>query len=113
MRGRPAVPFLGGVPIRDGQYGSAVDLQVIHPPLRLVRGRPDWMRRIGRRPVAIPRRLLPAQGRRLVQAFAAGEPADAVPLDQVVVEAGRPAPPLMLPRGAVRWAVQDPAAPGG
>jgi hypothetical protein len=106
---RPAVPFLGGAPLLGGSYGSGVDLQVVHPPLRLIRGRPDWMRRVGRRPVEIPRRLLPASGRRLVQAFVADEPADAIPLDQVVVEAGRPAPPLMLPRGRrVRWAFQDP-----
>jgi hypothetical protein len=106
---RPGILFLGGAPMVEGQYAGAVDLQVVHPPLRLVRGRPDWLLRIGRRPVAIPRRLLSATGRRLVQAFAANEPADAIPLDQIVVEAGRPPPPLMLPRGAVRWQVQDPA----
>lgn len=107
---RPAIPFLDGAPLLGGAYGSGVDLQVVHPPLRLVRGRPDWMRRIGRRPVDIPRRLLPTSGRRLVQAFVATEPEDAIPLDQIIVEAGRPAPPLMIPRGqAIRWAVQDPA----
>jgi len=106
---RPAIPFLGGAPLLGGRYGSGVDLQVVHPPLRLVRGRPDWMRRIGRRRVEIPRRLLPVSGRRLVQAFVAEEPDDAIPLDQIVVETGRPAPPLMLPRGhRVRWAFQDP-----
>lgn len=107
---RPGILFLGRSPMVEGQYAGAVDLQVVHPPARLVRGRPDWMRRIGRRPVDIPRRLLPAGGRRLVQAFAAEEPADAIALDQIVVEAGRPAPPLMVPRRRVRWAVQDPAA---
>lgn len=111
LRGRPGITFLEGAPMVEGEYAGAVDLQVIHPALRLIRGRPDWMRRIGRRPVEIPRRLLPARGRRLVQAFAAGEPDDAVPLDQVVVQAGHPALPLMLPRGPVRWAVQDPAPP--
>lgn len=113
MRGRPVIPFLDGAPMVEGNYAGAVDFQIIHPPLRLLRGRPDWMRRIGRRPVEIPRHLLPARGRRLVQAFAAEEPADAIPLDQIVVEAGRPAPPLMLPRRRVRWAVQDSAAPAG
>jgi len=108
---RPSILFQGGAPLLGGSLGAGVDLQVVHPPLRLVRGRPDWMRRVGRRPVAIPRRLLPASGRRLIQAFVAEEPADAIPLDQIVVEAGRPAPPLMLPRRAVRWAVQDPAPP--
>lgn len=111
MRGRPSILFLDGAPLVEGSYRGAVDLQVVHPPLRLVRGRPAWMLRIGRRPVAIPRRLLPAAGRRLVQAFAAGEHEDAIPLDQIVVHAGRRPPPLMLPRGPVRWAVQDPAPP--
>jgi hypothetical protein len=108
LRGRPGILFTGGQPLVEGEYAGGVDLQVVHPPLRLIRGRPEWMRRIGRRPVDIPRRLLPERGRRLVQAFAAGEPADATPLDQVIVEAGQPAPPLLLPRGPFRWAVQDP-----
>jgi hypothetical protein len=108
LRGRPGILFTGGQPLVEGEYAGAVDLQVVHPPLRLVRGRPEWMRRIGRRPVDIPRRLLPERGRRLVQAFAADEPGDATPLDQIIVEAGQPAPPLLLPRGRFRWAVQDP-----
>jgi hypothetical protein len=110
LRGRPVMLFLSGAPMVEGEFAGLVDLQVVHPPLRLVRGRPDWMRRIGRRAVAIPHRLLPARGRRLIQAFVAEEPADAIPLDQIVVEAGRPAPPLMLPRRRVRWAYQDPVA---
>jgi hypothetical protein len=110
LGGRPGILFRSGSPAAEGEFAGVVDLVVIHPPVLLVRGRPDWMRRIGRRPVAIPRRLLPASGRRLIQAFAAGEPADAIPLDQIVVEAGRPAPPLMLPRRRVRWAYQDPVA---
>ncbi|HYG30593.1 MAG TPA: hypothetical protein VD887_10300 [Allosphingosinicella sp.] len=111
LRARPSILFLEGAPLVEGEYRGAVDLQVVHPPLRLVRGRPTWLLRIGRRPVEIPRRLLPARGTRLIQAFVAGEPADAIPLDQVVVEAGSPAPPLMLRRGPVRWAWQDPVPP--
>jgi hypothetical protein len=110
LHGRPGILFRAGMPMVEGEYAGLVDLQVVHPPLRIVGGRPDWMRRIGRRPVAIPRRLLPARGRRLIQAFVAGEPEDAIPLDQIVVEAGRPPPPLMLPRRRVRWAFQDPVA---
>jgi len=108
LRGRPGILFTGSQALVEGEYAGAVDLQVVHPPLRLIRGRPAWMRRIGRRPVEIPRRLLPQRGRRLVQAFAAGEPGDATPLDQVMVYARQAAPPLFLPRGPVRWAVQDP-----
>lgn len=111
LHGRPGILFVAGTPMVEGEFTGVVDLQVIHPPVRLIRGRPDWMLRMGRRPVEIPRRLLPPSGRRLVQAFVASEPDDAIPLDQIVVEAGLPAPPLMLPRVRVRWAVQDPSPP--
>ncbi|HMC91390.1 MAG TPA: hypothetical protein VKI45_02920, partial [Allosphingosinicella sp.] len=81
---------------------------VVHPRTRFVGGRPAWLMEMGRRPQPVPARLLPRSGRRLVQAFLAAEPDDAVPVDQVLVEAGRPAPRLMLPRGRIRYAVQDP-----
>ena len=108
MGRRPVVLFLGGRALIEGRPPGAHDLQVIHPPLRLVRGRPDWLWRIGRRPVRVPRSLLPRSGRRLIQAFAAGEPRDAIPLDQIVAEAGHPPPPLLVQRGRIRWAFQDP-----
>jgi hypothetical protein len=38
----------------------------------------------------------------LVQAFVAGESADAVPVDQVVLSPGKPVPVLMLPKGRTR-----------
>lgn len=91
-----------------GDFAGAVDLQVAHPRARLIDGRPDWLAGMGLEPVPIPARLLPASGRRLVQVFGAADAEDAVPMDQVVVTAGRPAPALMLPPGvAVRYAVQD------
>ena len=46
-------------------------------------------------------------GRRLIQAFVAGESADAVPMDQVLVTAGETPPVLMLAQGKYRFAVQD------
>lgn len=76
------------------------------PPLR---GRPGWLAS-GRRVTTVPRNLLPAAGRRLIQAFPAGSDEDAVPIDQVLVTADTPAPPLMLDGGAVRFAFQDAAA---
>lgn len=109
IRERPVVLFEGGQPLVQARPPGAHDLQVIHPPLRLRRGRPDWMWRMGRRAVEVPRSLLPRNGRRLIQAFVAGDAADAIPLDQIVVEAGRPAPPILVPRQTrIRWAFQDP-----
>ena len=103
----PKVFLKDGQPVRRGSAG-AFDLEVVHPPIRAVGGRPDWLRSTGRRAVAIPVELLPREGRRLVQAFAAGEADDAVPLDQAIVTAGEEPPVIyVLPEGEVRWAVQD------
>lgn len=87
---------------------AAVDMFVYHRPVRLVEGRPQWLSMDGyRRPRKIPANLLPREGRRLIQAFVAGEVPDAVPIDQVLVTAGRSAPVLMLPTGKYRFASQD------
>lgn len=107
---RPVFFTVDGQPLKLGIHGRATDLQVVHPPLALVHGRPNWLLAIGRRPVPVPEHLLPRSGRRLIHAFLANEPADAIPLDQVMAVAGQPAPWLMLPPDRqVRFAVQDPA----
>ncbi|WP_394653340.1 hypothetical protein [uncultured Sphingomonas sp.] len=106
---RPTIFLTGGVPLLIGNpYPGSIDLQVVHPLRRYRHGRPSWLASLGGRPVAVPVDLLPKAGKRLVQAFDAAEPTDAVPLDQVLVEAGKPAPMLLLPPGRrVRYAVQD------
>ncbi len=107
LRARSAILFEKGDPLVFGQYGGAVDLQVVHPRTRCISGRPDWLMGMGRRPRNVPRHLLPQSGRRLVQAFAKNAPSSAVPLDQVIVEAGRRPPGLMLPDKPVRYQVQN------
>lgn len=102
-----AILMLGGRPLVAGMFRDAVDLQVIHPPLRLEDGRPHWLGPMGRSTRPIPDHLRPASGRRLIQAFIAGEGEGAVPVDQVVAEGGGPAPPLMLPDMPIRYAVQQ------
>jgi hypothetical protein len=104
---RSAILFEKGSPLVYGQYSGVVDLQVVHRQTTCISGRPDWLSGLGRRPKAIPRSLLPLSGRRLVQAFAKDAPSNSVPLDQVIVEAARPAPVLMLPDLPVRYRVQD------
>lgn len=103
---RPTVLFGHGRPLRFGDWHDAEDLQVIHPAVRIVHGRPAWLAALGRHPVRPSAGLVPASGRALVQAFLPGERADAVPVDQVVVERGRPRW-FMLPGGPVRFVVKE------
>lgn len=103
---RPGVLFDGATPLVLGPYAGAVDLQVIHPRRRYRLGRPAWLAAAGTRPVTVPASLRPRHGRCLVQAFARHDPADAVPLDQVVVTARERPPVLLLPAGPARFARQ-------
>jgi len=103
---RSAIFFAGRRPLVLGPYAGAVDLQVVHPPRSYRFGRPAWLATLGGKPIAIPKELLPIKGRRLIQAFSAGAPADAVPLDQVLVEAGGAVAMLMTPPGPVRFQTQ-------
>lgn len=94
-------------PLVVGLLAGSVDLQVVHPPVALDHGRPIWLRSLGRTPTPVPQRLLPTTGTRLVQAFLATEGNDTIPVDQVLVTAGSPAPWLMLPPHAtIRYAIQ-------
>lgn len=56
---KPSVVKLNGKPYTTGPYRDAVDFHVVHPPLKLVRGRPAWLKGMGRRLRPIPAHLLP------------------------------------------------------
>jgi hypothetical protein len=103
---RPAIFFTGRKPMVLGLYAKAVDLQVVHPRRSYRLGRPTWLAALGGQPVPIPKDLIPATGRRLIQVFAANAPADAVPLDQALVEGGAVMPMLMVPSEPLRFEVQ-------
>lgn len=98
--------FEGDRPLVLGQYAGAVDLQVVHPRRTYRYGRPAWLGDLGGEPLSIPKTLIPTDGHRLVQVFAATAPTDAVPLDQFVVRAGSPPAMLIAPRGPVRFVTQ-------
>lgn len=104
---KASVLRLGGEYVKVGDYAHAVDLQVFQPGTQFVHGRPTWLMQMGRAARPVPSGLLPSEGRRLVQAFLADEGEDSIPIDQVLVEAGKPVPRLMLPRRPVRYAVQN------
>jgi hypothetical protein len=91
-----------------GMAKGRVDMQVIYPRYASHDGRPDWLRTLaGRSPHPIPAALLPKQGRRIVKALRVDAVKDAVPADVVLVEAGKPAPVLMLPPGEFRYVVEE------
>jgi hypothetical protein len=101
---------------KEGEYAvlhglkGRVDMQVVFPRYAFhdQGGRPEWLASLGgRQPHEIPPQLLPASGRRAVLAYRAGDPADAVPADVVLVEAGKPVPKLMLPKGEYRFGAED------
>lgn len=94
-------------PLTVGLLAGSVDLQVVHPKSGKVGGRPAWLTGMQRKPSPVPADMLPKSGTRLIQAFIAGEAEDAVPIDQVLVTAGKKAPKLLLPAVAVRYRVQD------
>jgi hypothetical protein len=97
-----------GTYFTGGDYVGKVDMQVFHPVTTMVDGRASWLAMDGyREAVDVPTEWLPKSGRVLVQAFVASEGDDAVPMDQVVLRAGEPAPVLMLPSGAYRLVLQD------
>jgi hypothetical protein len=83
---------------------ESFDAFVFWPRTRIVDGRPDWLESVlGRRRVTIPPALDAGTGLRLVQAFRAGEPATAIPVDQVLLGDAGGAKKLMLPPGSY-WA---------
>jgi hypothetical protein len=110
LRDRSAMLMADGAPLVVGEYAGKVDLQVAHPVARRIDGRPDWLRSMGRRSVAVPANLIPLKGTRLIKAYIAAEAEDAVPVDQVLVTAGKPLPKLMLPPARIRYEVEDAAS---
>lgn len=91
-----------------GDYRYAVDIQVVHPRYGIdsTTLRPAWMRELaGFTAVDIPQDLRPASGAHYVYARREGEPDDAVPLDIVKLEAGKPAPKFLLPAGRYSFSV--------
>jgi hypothetical protein len=83
--------------VRPGQF----DMIVSHPVEAFVDGRPRWRRDAGDIPFAIPPSLRPSDEPLVIEAFAWGEPSEAVPVDRVFVEPGEDLP-LLLPPGRHR-----------
>jgi tetratricopeptide (TPR) repeat protein len=88
------------------------DLAVFHPRSTLEKGRPTWLKTLGARrakTVNLKRLKLKSENKMftgnesvLLQALYAGEGADAVPVDQIILYPNKEIPALMLPVGAFR-----------
>ncbi len=92
------------------RYRNRVDIQVVHPSYKIDphTHRMEWLSSVaGFVPHEIPEKLLPKLGRRIIYAFRANEFFDAVPVDAVLVEVGKPVPKLMLPPGEFRFEIEE------
>jgi hypothetical protein len=79
---------------------NSFDAYIFWPRFKVENGRPDWMiRTLNRTPIRIPAPLSSGSGLRLVQARRVGEPASAIPVDQVILETPNDRKVLMLPGG--------------
>jgi hypothetical protein len=80
-----------------------VDMAVFFPPTCLVDHRPQWLSMGGwRRQIVIADRIGEIAEPLLARADRVGEPADAVPADQVIIWPERPVPALLAPPGKYR-----------
>lgn len=77
---------------------SPFDLLVDHPLETFRAGRPEWRLAAGHRLVPIPPQYAQSDTPLVIEAFAEGEPFDAVPIDRVYVEPGEDVR-LALPPG--------------
>lgn len=89
---------------------KGVDMAIFHPRSRYENGRPHWLRLGGlRSPYPLLQGICGGAPRCLVKARPVEEGEDAIPIDQILVETGRPAPALMLPAGKFVVRVEDAA----
>jgi hypothetical protein len=80
---------------------GAHDVAVAYPPTVLFRGRPQWRIYAGAIAVELPDVLVTANQRSLIEARFDSEPADAIPLDRLLLWPGERLP-LLLPAGKIR-----------
>ena len=96
------------------------DLKVFHPRAQYEQGRPTWLLMAGLRTshvidfmklnIETQQEKLIGHEPLLVQAFIAGESADAVPVDQIIIYPEKQIPVLLLPSGKIHIRVIDKSA---
>jgi hypothetical protein len=93
--GQPVICALGSD--AEKKLALAVDLTIALPKPLIHNGRPNWRRAMGQVDVPIPKRLLKPTLWSIVEARHASEPADAVPIDRLLVAPGEALPLLLKP----------------
>lgn len=89
-------------------YWQGVDVTVFHPRSVYEAGRPTWLRMDGlRSPFPLSDGICGPAPLCLVKARPVAEGTDAIPIDQIVVTAGKPVPALLLPDGDFVVRVED------
>lgn len=78
----------GEVSLARSSAQAGFDVIVDHPTYQFRFGRPTWRFANGAKPIEIPEALQPTDAPLVIEAFAQGEPFDAVPIDRVWVEPG-------------------------
>lgn len=95
----------------DDQPPGTFDLIVDHPIARFEKKRPAWRQQVGDQLVAIPAKLYPSKGWRVIEARPTGESSTSVPMDRVAIRSGEDVA-LLLPPGQYALRIIDlPAAP--
>ena len=90
------LPFLAELP--QDEPAGLVDVILSQPVARFERSRPVWRREAGDIEVDLPPELRNRAGPMIVEAFRAGDPFSAVPMDRIYLEPGEDIP-LLLPPG--------------
>jgi hypothetical protein len=109
LANRPAVLLdAHGAPIKLGIDSKAYDFEVLHPPYAedSHTHRPAWLGQ-NFQPHDVPPNIFPTTRRRAIYAYLRDTELDAVPLDVVIAEPGKPIPKLMLPAGDFDYEYED------
>lgn len=90
----------------DDQPPGSFDLIVDHPIARFEKKRPAWRLQVGDQLVAIPAKLYPSKGWRVIEARTTGESSNSVPMDRVAIRSGEDVA-LLLPPGQYALRIVD------
>lgn len=92
----PSIICYNNLPVITPLEHFGVDLQITHPPLEWINGRPKWLYSKDKTSIPLPKALVEKYGACLIQAKYVNESNDAMPIDQFIINGEKP---LVLPVG--------------